>query len=169
MSPERNEQEFAIYNSYNVEKLTETFNARADRLCTFLLILLGSAVLANMAHTTVVGFVVTSLAAIQFVYRFGETAGNARTQKLRYASLLEQKHGLGDLEIADRIERIHEHDSRPLASIEAIAFNKACLMRGQEAQMSPLSFGARVIAILAGGYPCEPEAPKKDKASDTPD
>lgn len=161
MSPERNEREFTLYNSYNVEKLTETLNARADRLCTFLLILLGSAVLADVAHTTVVGLIVTSLAAVQFVYRFGETAGNARTQKLRYASLLDHKNSIDDKELADRLDRIHEHDSRPLASVEAIAFNKACLMRGQEEKMAPLSVSARLIAIAAGGYPCEPEVSKK--------
>lgn len=166
MNTERNEREFALYTSYNVEKLTETFNARADRLCTFLLILLGSAVLADIFNTTVVGLIVTSLAAIQFVYRFGEAAGNARTQKLRYASLLDHKHSLEDKELADRLDRIHEHDSRPLASVEAIAFNKACLMRGQEAEMAPLSVAARIVALLAGGYPCEPEAPK-NKTPDT--
>ncbi|UQI40938.1 hypothetical protein [Vreelandella venusta] len=161
MSPERNDREFTLYNSYNVEKLTETLNARADRLCTFLLILLGSAVLADVAHATVVGLIVTSLAAVQFVYRFGETAGNARTQKLRYASLLGRIHSLDDQELAESIDRIHEHDSRPLASVEAIAFNKACLMRGQEKEMAPLSVSARLVAMAAGGYPCEPEVPKK--------
>ncbi|CAM3309901.1 hypothetical protein [Halomonas lysinitropha] len=161
MSPERNEGEFTVYTSYNVEKLTETLNARADRLCTFLLILLGSAVLADITSTVALGLTVTTVAALQFVCRFGEAAGQARSQKLRYASLLARRQALSDTELIDQFERIHEHDSRPLAAIEEIAFNKACLQRGRNSHMAPLSLSARMLALLVGGQPCEPERSQK--------
>lgn len=161
MSPERNEHEFTVYNSFNVEKLTETLNARAERLCTFLLILLGSAVLADIASQVALGLAVSVVAALQFVYRFGEAAGHARSQKLRYAGLLARRESLSDDELSAAVDRIHEHDSRPLPSIEAIAFNKACLMRGQIDHMAPLSRGAKLVALMSGGHPCEPERPHK--------
>ncbi|RTR01976.1 hypothetical protein [Halomonas nitroreducens] len=154
MTPQRNADEFAVFVSFNVEKLTETLNARADRFCTFLLILLGSAVFGSMADTFWLGFAVASTAAVQFVWRFGEAAGAAGSQKQRYALLLGCMSSLSDSDLAAELERIQEHDSRPLSAIEAIAFNKACLMRGQSDQMKPLPTPARMLAPFIGGHPC---------------
>ncbi|SDL78882.1 hypothetical protein SAMN05661010_02558 [Modicisalibacter muralis] len=164
MSPERNDQEFAVYNSLNVEKLTETLNARADRLCTFLLILLGSAVFGSMASTFWLGLAVAAIAALQFVCRFGEAAGAARAQKLRYDSLKGRMSDLTDDVLAEQYERIHEQDNRPLASIETIAFNKACYMRGQEDECRPLSRFTKLVALVSGGHPCD-VPPRDEKAA----
>lgn len=163
MSPERNLKEFALYNSFNVEKLSETLNARADRLCTFLLILLGSAVFGDMANTFLLGFAVAAVAALQFVCRFGEAAGAAKAQKQRYASLLGRLGELSDEAVIEQMERIQEQDSRALTAVEAIAFNKACLMRGQADDMKPLTLSARLLAPFIGGQPCEPKPSPKEK------
>ncbi|MDT0499675.1 MULTISPECIES: hypothetical protein [unclassified Halomonas] len=158
MSPERNVKEFTVFNSFNVEKLTETLNARAERLCTFLLILLGSAVFGNLANTFLLGFAVASIAALQFVCRFGEAAGAAKAQKQRYAALLGRMDELSDKSLIEQMERVHEQDSRALSAVELIAYNKACLMRGQPEQMKALTLSARLLAPLIGGQPCEPAA-----------
>ncbi|PSJ23602.1 hypothetical protein CVH10_01720 [Halomonas sp. ND22Bw] len=168
MSPERNTKEFTVYNSFNVEKLTETLNARADRLCTFLLILLGSAVFGDLANTFLLGFAVASIAAIQFVCRFGEAAGGAKAQKQRYAALLGRMGDMPDESLIEQIERVHEQDSRSLSAVELIAFNKACLMRGQPEHMKALTFSARLLAPLIGGHPCEPAATSKQGHGTSP-
>ncbi|WP_069383996.1 hypothetical protein [Halomonas caseinilytica] len=168
MSPERNSQEFKVYVCFNVEKLTETMNSRADRLCTFLLILLGSAVFASMLNTLALGVAVAAIAAFQFVCRFGESSGAAKSQKQRYSSLLGRMAKLDDDALREQIERIEEHDNRPSSFIEAIAYNKACLMRGQKDRMKPLPVFAWLMAFLVGGHPCgervrkEKPAPKTD-------
>lgn len=167
MSPERNALEFTVYNSLNIEKLSETMNARADRLCAFLLILLGSAVFASIGSAFWLGFMVAVISATQFVCRFGESAGAARAQKLRYTSLLNRMSKLSDTELAEQLERIEDHDGRPLAAVEEIAFNKARLMRGcKETELDTLSRPARVLAYFIGGNPCSPPPRKKGKKKD---
>lgn len=106
-----------------------------------------------MASAAWLGLAVASIAALQFVCRFGEAAGAAKAQKQRYVSLLGRMSGMSDELLSERLEHAHEHDSRPLASIEHIAYNKACISRGQDDCCKPLSRFHRFVALFCGGHP----------------
>ncbi|MDR5859433.1 hypothetical protein FZZ93_05645 [Halomonas eurihalina] len=165
MSTDRNDLEFRVYVSFCVEKVTETLNARAERFCTFLLILLGSAVFAEMSNTFVLGVAVAAIAAVQFVCRFGEAAGAAKAQKHRYSGLLGSMSRLGDDELQSRIDRIEELDTRSPSFIDVIAYNKACYMCEKEDGMRPLPTFAWLMAFLVGGHPCGHRVRKESRSS----
>ncbi|OLO05247.1 hypothetical protein BTW07_04250 [Salinicola socius] len=160
----RNRTEFNIYVSYNVEKLTETYYSRLDRLFTLLMILMGSAVFSGLSSQYWMGVVIVIVPALQLVYRFGEVAGQAGSQKHRYSSLMNRMQHMEDEELADAFIRTQERDVRPLSAIESLAFNKACHMRGQADHCADLNLLEKFLAVFIGANPCSsPKALKTDR------
>tara|TARA_B100000678_G_C18173263_1_gene488073 strand:- start:566 stop:958 length:393 start_codon:yes stop_codon:yes gene_type:complete len=125
------------------------------------MVFLGSAVFSGLHGQYWVGVVIVLIPALQLVYRFGEVAGQAGSQKHRYSSLMNRMNRMDDEELIDAFIRTQERDTRPLGSILNLAYNKACYMRDQADCCRDLTALEKCVGFFVGAHPCTRPKPSK--------
>lgn len=131
MDPKTWEHVFAAERSRRYHLRREAFLLASDRISAFALIVLGSAVVANLSQWTVaIGLAVTALGASQIAFQFASRARDHHELAHKFAVLLAEIRSTTSPTEADysrwQQTRISiEHDEPPLFhAVEADAYNE---------------------------------------------
>ncbi|MFJ1217519.1 hypothetical protein ACVSTU_21080 [Yersinia enterocolitica] len=147
---------FRIYVSWYIELFSSTFYCRIERLCLFLQLLLGSAVIGELWNPQLAGFFVVLITCYQFAWKPGTVGDNATRQASFYSALIDELSGLDNDAVMVRLKKLETTDtSAPLLAIRKMARIQACITTGNyrtaEEEMKKLSLFRRVVILFAGG------------------
>ncbi|WP_337039877.1 hypothetical protein [Serratia marcescens] len=143
---------FRIWNSFWLERMTETLNRRMDVWINAALFILGVSVFLQSQLSWLFGGIVAVFSGVRVACDFGGKAEAAKQQGKRYSSLINDIHKLSIDEILARLVMIEEFDSVALISMDNAARNRACLALGQP-MCERLTRWEKFIAMLSGGIP----------------
>ncbi|HDL6888161.1 TPA: hypothetical protein PXL93_004165 [Yersinia enterocolitica] len=140
---------FEVTYSYYLEKLTEIFNRRLEKLLLFIQFLLGGTVITGLGLDLLLGFLIAVIAGIQFAFKPGEMAGSARQQSQRYSVLLDE-FDMESIEVIKKNAReIEKTDNAHPGSLAGLARFKAATRLGVEPDVD-LSRVERFFAFFCG-------------------
>ncbi len=147
---------FRIYASWYIELFSATLYCRIERLCLFLQLLLGSAVMSELWNAQLTGFLVVLITCYQFTWKPGVVGDNAARQACVYSTLIDELDHLDKEAVMARLKKAEITDTpAPLLAIRKMARIQACITTGNhrtaEEEMKKLSFSRRVIIWFAGG------------------
>lgn len=143
---------FRIWNSFWLERMTETFNRRMDVWINAVLCILGASVFMQSHLSWLFGGIVAIFSGIRIAWSFGGKAEAAKQQAKRYSSLINDIHKLDVDEMLARLVMLEEFDSAVLISMDNAARNRACLALSQP-MCERLTRWEKFIAMLSGGIP----------------
>lgn len=146
---------FHLHWCYFMEDMTSTFYFRIDKLCIFMQLLLGSAVIGNIMNTTLIGLTIAIIAAYQFSCNPAKAANDAKQQALSYAELIHDINNYDDAGIAKIIKSLEPKDSSILLSIRKASYIQSSVATKNtdiaDAKLKKLNLINRVIIFIAGG------------------
>lgn len=145
-----------VYNSYYIEYMTAAFQRNIFNLFSFVQVVLGSTVMANISNTFVAGLFMTLLSAYIFVYKPGEKSTNAKQQAKRYEKLISNLDAITHDELKNRLHDYVDQDSDPIGLIIRPAYIRAAIAVGcsrdeLKTEIESLTFFERTAARIAGG------------------
>ncbi|UBX30117.1 MULTISPECIES: hypothetical protein [Arsenophonus] len=146
---------FEVYYSIYLAEMTEIFNRRVEQCCSFWQVFLGASVFAHFQYGWLLGFLIALISAIQFVVKFGEKAGSAKSQVRRYRRLADELPQLDENQIKARLREIEETDTQPLTALYNPARKRAGIaLYGVDRQAGhPLTRWEKMMAFIGGGIP----------------
>ena len=146
---------FHLHWCYFMEDMTSTFYFRIDKLCIFMQLLLGSAVIGNIMNTTLIGLTIAIIAAYQFSCNPANAANNAKQQALSYSGLIHDISNHDDESIREIIKSLEPKDSPILLSIRKASYIQSAVATGNtntaDEKLKKLNPLNRVIIFLSGG------------------
>ena len=143
---------FNLRYSFHFNTMQATLLARLDKLLSFTLLLLGSAVAASLGWQTALGVVVTTLSAIQFVWQPGRASMLAERQAAAYRTLLGQTSQLDTTQLQQSYQQLQQSDPAEIGSLRDPAFKRAAIALDLEDTIA-LTPWQRFMAWLAGDLP----------------
>ncbi|MFS1582971.1 MAG: hypothetical protein ACL7AY_09235 [Candidatus Arsenophonus phytopathogenicus] len=146
---------FEVNYAFYLAEMTEIFNRRINQFCTFWQILFGAAIFGGIQHEWLLGFLIALISAIQFVVKFGEKAGSAKSQVRRYRRLADELPRLDENQIKARMREIEETDTQPLTALYHPARKRASIaLYGVDREAEhPLTRWEKMMAFIGGGIP----------------
>ncbi|OSK22856.1 hypothetical protein EAMG_03895 [Escherichia coli M056] len=147
---------FRIYVSWYIEFFSATFYCRIERLCYFLLLLSGSAVMGERWNVQLAGALIVFISCYLSIRKPGIVGDNAARQACVYSTLIDELDHLDKEAVMARLKKAEITDTpAPLLAIRKMARIQACITTGNhrtaEEEMKKLSFSRRVIIWFAGG------------------
>jgi L-cystine uptake protein TcyP (sodium:dicarboxylate symporter family) len=146
---------FHLHWCYFMEDMTSTFYFRIDKLCIFMQLLLGSAVIGNIMNTTLIGLTIAIIAAYQFSCNPAKIANSAKQQALSYSGLIHDINNHDDVSIRENMKSLEPKDSPILLSIRKASYIQSAVATGNmntaDAKLKKLNLFNRMIISLAGG------------------
>lgn len=153
----RHRLEFKIRQAYCMEKLTETFFGRLDRIFTYLTVLSGTSAFVFVRQNSWLLLIFVAISTARIVYRFGDTSRQAASQKGRYQVLMNQMDFIeDDQELTNEFLKLMDRNTSELGVFKDIAYNQTCYMTGLQSGCEPLSKYASFMAWFTGAPPCHP-------------
>jgi len=117
---------YQIYYSHLLESMISRFNGRVNKTLSFLLIVLGSAVISHYFNTVFLGVLIALISALNTVGSYGATAELARVQSSRYLRLYNSLHSFEtDEDLMHQLMKIQEDDKPPNLTIAKLAEREA--------------------------------------------
>ncbi|ECH8186127.1 hypothetical protein RF23_005193 [Salmonella enterica subsp. houtenae] len=108
----REELLYQILYSHNLEKLYGTLTGRIDKILSFCLLLLGSAVVASTGHPVATGLFIAGITALRMAFRFEAASEHARRQSGAWLKLFNTQHQtLSNDELLCAVTALQEADS----------------------------------------------------------
>ncbi|CDH06110.1 putative Fels-2 prophage protein [Xenorhabdus bovienii str. oregonense] len=146
---------FEVNYSFYLEEMTGIFNHRCNQFCSFIQLFLGASVFANTQLGWLFGLIIAFISALQFGFKFGEKAGNAKAQVSRYRILLDEIPNLSESEIIKQMQSIEKSDTQVLSSLYNPARKRASIaLHGRDLESdTPLTKLEKISAIIGGGIP----------------
>ena len=146
-----------LLENFYMEKMYANFNGHIFNLTSFIQIILGSAVMADITHTFFAGLLFAILPAWLFIYKPGEKASKAYAQASRYEKLILTRDEFTDEELYELIKDYSFLNAqgcgfliRPAKVAAENAFNS---MNSTEFNTSlRLSLPSKIIYFLSGGF-----------------
>lgn len=143
---------FNLRYSFHLNTMQATLLARLDKLLSFTLLLLGSAVAASFGWQAALGFIVAALSAIQFVWQPGRASMLAERQAAAYRTLLGQTSQLDTIQLQQSYQQLQQSDPAEIGSLRDPAFKRAVIALDLEDTIA-LTPWQRIMAWLAGDLP----------------
>lgn len=122
----RQHMAYQIYYSHLLESMTSRLNSRVSKTLSFLLIVLGSAVISHYFNPVLMGVLIALISALNTVCSFSESAELARVQSSRYLRLYNCLKGAdSDEDLMQQLMKIQEDDKIPNPVIARLAEREA--------------------------------------------
>jgi len=122
----REQMAYQIYYSHLLESMTSRFNGKVNKILSFLLVVLGSAVISHHFNPAFMGVLIALISALNTVCSFGASAELARVQSSRYLRLFNSLHAIkSDEELMQQLMKIQEDDKIPNPVIARLAEREA--------------------------------------------
>ena len=121
----RQDSLYQIYYSYLLHRSFATLTGRIDKFITFLLLLLGSSVMASMGNSMLIGLLIAGIAAIQNAFKPSSSSEACKVQASRYLNLYTEHEVLNNDEVTELKLSIQKDDQHPWLSVERIAEYRA--------------------------------------------
>ncbi|WP_019101030.1 hypothetical protein [Chromobacterium haemolyticum] len=152
---ERHQLTFTLTYSTLMEEMHQTLMGRVDRLCTFLQLFLGCAVITTNVPTIYTGGLMAFLAAVQLVYQPAAKSMEAKIQKERYLDIKRQSGRMTDEQLSDALNSAAPHDSTIPGSLTHPAWLASSLQLGLQIPRERLkmSWKERLYSSAAGNCP----------------
>lgn len=131
----RDESLYQIYYSYLLHRSFAILTGRIDKFMTFLLLLLGSSVMASIGNSVLIGFLIAAIAAMQNAFKPSSSSEASRIQAARYLNLYTENEDLNRDELKDQKLSIQEDDLHPWLSVENIAEYRADIFLKNESSI----------------------------------
>ncbi|WP_141234344.1 hypothetical protein [Serratia fonticola] len=146
---------FHIRYSFHIETMHATLYNRLDKLLTFAQILLGSTIFATLGNLTLLGALVTLMAAISFVWQPGKAAMLYEIQAKKMKELITKTDTFSDSELHFAYIKAEETDNPTLGLLREAAHKRALITQGRESESAliKLSLSEKVVAWFAGDLP----------------
>lgn len=130
---------------------------RIDKLISFLLIVLGSSVMASGFNLFITGLFIASLSAFQFIYQPGKTSCLANSRAKKYLSLKYniESQKLDAEEIDKQLIKLLQSDISTLGALCNPAFKRASIQLDLDDD-TELSKFESLISWIAGDLPISP-------------
>lgn len=153
------EQRQLVYYSYYMENMTATFRRNIFNFISFIQVVLGSAIMADISSHFFAGLLMTLFSTYIFVYKPGEKASSAKKQARRYEKLINILDTINLNQLNDRLSDYIDQDSDPIHLLTRPAYIKAAIAVGYsheelEEEINNLTFSERIASFIAGGIPC---------------
>lgn len=117
---------YQIYYSHLLESMTSRFYGRVNKTLSFLLVVLGSAVISHCFSPVLMGVLIALISALNSVCSFGASAELARVQSSRYLRLYNCLHAIeSDEDLMQQLMKIQEDDKIPNPVIARLAEREA--------------------------------------------
>ncbi|UJR54992.1 hypothetical protein [Dickeya zeae] len=143
---------FELAYSYQLEKMTEVFNRRIDKLLCLIQFFLGSAVVTEHGSGLLLGILIAIISALLFTLKPGEITGSAKQQAQKYRILLDDLD-TSDIEIIKQKKHVIEQTDSPHPySLCGPAYHRAAVMLGLPAN-SKLTPMEKLFSFFCGGIP----------------
>lgn len=144
---------FHIRYSFHLETMHATFYSRVDKLLTFAQIMLGSTIFATFGNLALLGALVTTMAAISFVWQPGKAAMLYEIQAKKMKELITKPDTLSDSELHSAYTRAEETDNPTLGLLRDAAYNRTLIVSGRESELIKLSLPEKIASWFAGDLP----------------
>lgn len=148
---------FTITYSYYLNEMQSVFFDRIDKFISFLLIVLGSSVMASGFNLFITGLFIASLSAFQFIYQPGKASYLANSRAKQYLSLKynAESQKLEDDEIDKKLSDLLQNDIPTLGTLCNPAFKRASIQLDLNDD-TELSKFESFISWIAGDLPTSP-------------
>lgn len=148
----REDMLYQIMYSHYFEKMFSIFTGRLDKILSFVLILLGSSVMANFEHTIIIGLAIAIISAVKMAFTFEAAAEHSRKQAALYLRLFNTQHQIAsDDELLKEILNIQDGDFSPWVIFTYPAMLRAKTDLGISNEIKLTRF-EKLIAWVSGGY-----------------
>lgn len=146
----REDMLYQILYSHRLEKMFSTLTGRIDKGLSFLLILLGSSVIAGFGYPVVVGLAIAGISAIKMAFHFEAAAEHSRKQAASYLNLFNSQHLIeSDSNLLGAITKIQDDDHAPWAILTYPAMIATQIELGRTPS-SKLSLTEKLFAKASG-------------------
>lgn len=147
--------EFQVDYSIALEEMQMVLFGRLDRFCTFLQLVLGTAVFAEMIPSVIAGACVAVVAAIQVTYQPGSRSMEAKYQRARYILLKKDSNVMDDDELQESLAELQGDDSPVLGALTHPAYLSTSIARGLtiDKDLRSMNRYQSVCSFFAGNYP----------------
>lgn len=150
---------FEIYYSHNIELLRYHLNLRVSNLIMFMQLLLSSAIVGDLKRyvdelipvDVILGFLITLLTILSFVYKFSEKSVRSEIQSSYYNNLISRIDELDDEKLREALYQSHGLDTNATGAILDIAYKRASIQL-EKKDSTKLTCYQTFIASLAGEY-----------------
>ncbi|EMG9341605.1 TPA: hypothetical protein ACXNIR_003811 [Proteus mirabilis] len=145
---------FRITYSYYLNEMQSVLLDRIDKLISFLLIVLGSSVMASGFNLFITGLFIASLSAFQFIYQPGKASYLANSRAKQYLSLKinAESQKLNDEEVHKQLSDLLQSDISTFGTLCNPAFKRASIQLKLEDD-TELSKPESFVAWVAGDLP----------------
>ncbi|GJH43265.1 hypothetical protein [Pasteurella canis] len=153
------DSKFVLYYSHNLTKIYETFNLRISRVIVLIQILLGSSIAINLTKifpsiniehwNFFSGLVIAFVSALNFVYKFDESALLAGQQYKRYGKIISALRLDSTINIDSELKKIESDDVKIVGAFEDIAQKRTQIQLEYDDNIK-LSIRQKIIAFISG-------------------
>lgn len=153
------DSKFVLYYSHNLTKIYETFNLRISRVIVLIQILLGSSIAINLTKIFPTvnieywnffsGLIIAFVSALNFVYKFDESALLAGQQHKRYGKIISSIRLDSNINIDSELKNIESNDVKIVGAFEDIAEKRTQIQLEYEDNIK-LSCRQKLIAFISG-------------------
>ncbi|MDR8481517.1 hypothetical protein [Serratia nevei] len=147
-----------MYDCYYREQMTTKLNKSLFNLVSFIQVVLGSTVMADVFNGWLLGFLIMILSSYLFVYKPSEYAASAKQQAFEYEKIIHRSSSLSEVDIKTALAELSEHDSDIPGGLIKPAYIRAIVAAGfsdeyVSQQIRTLTLKERLCAFLGGGIP----------------
>lgn len=143
---------FHLNYCFFIESLHARFLSRADKLLTFIQLVLGSSVFASIDSPMLLGGALVSLSALSFVWQPAVNAVPFADRADKYARLMYREHALSDEELNAELTSFVQGSYNELGFLCAPAYKRAAIKLGR-VNDKKLTRLESVAAWFAGDLP----------------
>lgn len=155
---------FRTYYSFYLETMLATFYGRLDRMLAFIQILLGSAVLASVGFSVVVGAVITAASAMSLIWQPAKSAMLCDIQAKKMKTLINTYEQMDDETFRQAYLKAEEADSPCIGYLRDPAMKRTHIRFDNKvaAKRIKLTRFQSLLSHLAG------DLPKDEDEDDSP-
>ncbi|PVZ84849.1 hypothetical protein C9426_22110 [Serratia sp. S1B] len=146
----REDMLYQILYSHRLEKMFSTLTGRIDKGLSFLLIFLGSSVIAGFGYPVAIGLTIAGISAFKMAFRFEAAAEHSRKQAANYLRLFNtQQLFESEPDLLGAITKIQDDDHAPWSILISPAMVATQIEMGKK-PTSKLKFMERIFAQASG-------------------
>ncbi|MFJ5443571.1 hypothetical protein [Pectobacterium sp. CHL-2024] len=147
-----------MHDCYYREHMTARLKKTTFNTASFIQVILGSTVMADVMNSWLLGFFIMILSAYLFVFKPGEASGIARQQSFEYEKIIHRSNSMSEDEIKTALIDLAEHDSDIPGNLVKPAYIRSLIAAGYSAdridkEISTLTRCERFFAFISGGIP----------------
>ena len=147
-----------MHDCYYREHMTARLKKTMFNTASFIQVIIGSTIMADVMNGWLLGFLITALSAYLFVFKPSEASGIARQQSFEYEKIIHRSHSMSEDEINAALIDLSEHDSDIPGCLVKPAYIRALIAAGYSSEridreINTLTLCERITAFISGGIP----------------